>query len=176
MEQSRPQTQTEEIQSPTTTSMPKTSKRKVILAYDSSPASQHMVEWAIQNLIQPEQDHVIVATVYSNIHIQNVPPFGGWSSSNPSKYRLRTREAAEELVEPVVDLLNRQFISNEMRIIEGDPASRLPELAVKEEPEVLLVGSRNLGQMQRTILKSVSDRCVRESPCSVIVVKSRKED
>eukprot|EP01103_Thecamoeba_quadrilineata_P008081 TRINITY_DN17869_c0_g1_i1.p1 TRINITY_DN17869_c0_g1~~TRINITY_DN17869_c0_g1_i1.p1 ORF type:complete len:157 (-),score=21.52 TRINITY_DN17869_c0_g1_i1:70-504(-) len=52
-----------------------------------------------------------------------------------------------------------------------DPRDEICEQAKKLEADVLVVGSRGLGMLKRLIMGSVSDYCVKNSPCAVFIAK-----
>jgi nucleotide-binding universal stress UspA family protein len=59
----------------------------------------------------------------------------------------------------------------EVRIAYGDPADELIACAKKEEIDVIVIGSSGKGFLKRNLLGSVSYKVVKNSPCSVYIVK-----
>lgn len=58
-----------------------------------------------------------------------------------------------------------------MHLLQGDPKEQILALAENMKPTMLVIGSRGLGAFKRTFLGSVSDYCVHNCPCPVVVVK-----
>ncbi len=56
-------------------------------------------------------------------------------------------------------------------LLTGDPAQGILDTATKEESDLVVVGSRGTGTLERLLLGSVSERVVRFSKCPVLVVK-----
>jgi nucleotide-binding universal stress UspA family protein len=54
---------------------------------------------------------------------------------------------------------------------DGDPASVIIEVANDEKPDLLVMGSRGLGGMQRLLLGSVSQKVSHSAGCTVTIVK-----
>jgi nucleotide-binding universal stress UspA family protein len=52
----------------------------------------------------------------------------------------------------------------------GDPAASLAAVAERRDADILVVGRRGAGLMERLVIGSVADRVTRESPCPVLVV------
>ena len=62
-------------------------------------------------------------------------------------------------------------IEHEAVIIRGDARKILVTECERLKPAALILGSRGMGMMKRSLLGSVSDHCVHNCPCAVIVVK-----
>jgi nucleotide-binding universal stress UspA family protein len=77
-------------------------------------------------------------------------------------------EAAEALLERIV--LEADAGDAEPRVLIGDPAQRLADLAQSEEAALLVVGSRRRGPFKAAFLGSVSNRLVGIAGCPVLVV------
>ena len=56
-------------------------------------------------------------------------------------------------------------------LADGDPASMILEVADKEQPDLLVMGSRGLGGIQRLLIGSVSHKVCNSAGCTVIVVR-----
>lgn len=57
----------------------------------------------------------------------------------------------------------------------GEPKNEIVRKATETKADVLIMGSRNMGTIKRTILGSVSTHCVHNAPCSVVIAKPRLE-
>jgi nucleotide-binding universal stress UspA family protein len=64
----------------------------------------------------------------------------------------------------------------EGRVLDGDPAVALPQLAQSEEAALLVVGTRGHGLLRAAVLGSVSREVSRESPVPVLVVPEEARD
>ena len=66
----------------------------------------------------------------------------------------------------------------EARVLQGDPATAICQLATELDASAVVIGSRGHGGIKRAVLGSVSDHVVRNAPCTVIVTgpKAGAED
>ena len=55
----------------------------------------------------------------------------------------------------------------------GDPATTICRRAVELGVELIVVGSRGLGTLDRLLVGSVSSAVVRDAHCSVLVLRGR---
>ena len=56
-------------------------------------------------------------------------------------------------------------------MITGRPADKIVELAKEEGFDLIVLGSRGLGNIKEFFLGGVSDRVADEAPCPVLIVK-----
>jgi nucleotide-binding universal stress UspA family protein len=60
-----------------------------------------------------------------------------------------------------------------VRVLAGEPAAAICELAAEMGAGAIVLGSRGRGGIARALLGSVSDYVVRNAPCTVVVTGSR---
>lgn len=54
---------------------------------------------------------------------------------------------------------------------DGDPASTIVDVANREKPDLIVMGSRGLGQVEGLLLGSVSHKVSYSADCTVVIVK-----
>lgn len=59
----------------------------------------------------------------------------------------------------------------ELLVVEGDPAQQIVEIAGKRKADMIVMGSRGLGDLQGLLLGSVSHKVASSAPCSCLVVR-----
>jgi nucleotide-binding universal stress UspA family protein len=64
-------------------------------------------------------------------------------------------------------------VEAETELLEGDPATRILELARERDVDLIVVGSRGLGTIASTLLGSVSSRVVHRADRPVLVAARR---
>jgi len=60
----------------------------------------------------------------------------------------------------------------EVRVLGGEPASAICELAAEVGAHAIVIGTRGRGGLTRALLGSVSDHVVRNAPCTVVVTRA----
>ncbi|KAI7865879.1 hypothetical protein BDF14DRAFT_1883169 [Spinellus fusiger] len=150
-----------------------TDKRRVALAYDGSEDAQKLFEWSLKNIIHPDNDHILILSVVSAAE-------NGRRSSEDKK---AANEDLKNVKHPEVltardrllalsTHLHTLKISFEEHILWGDAKVLIPRYTQQNKVDLLIVGSRGLGTIKSVILGSVSDRCIHECPCPVVVVRN----
>ena len=66
---------------------------------------------------------------------------------------------------------SKQMKSTRTMLADGDPASVILEVADKEKPDLLVMGSRGLGGIQKLLTGSVSQKVCNSAECTIVVVK-----
>ncbi|GBG77144.1 hypothetical protein CBR_g23470 [Chara braunii] len=182
------------------------SKRKVLVAVDHSAGSQYALNWALEKLITP-RDQVILLHVRDDepkssfddesgigelSAIPYLPRFilqcwrpefpgdgAGGFAGGPLGRNLELEQAVssdseiESLTPQDIDKMVAQCLDKQIRAealtVQGDPRERIVEEAIRRDVDLLVIGSRS--PMKRTLIGSVSDYCMQQSPCPVVVVK-----
>ena len=159
-----------------------TEKRRVALAYDGKEDAEKLFEWSLNNIIQPATDHLILlSAVPRDVASPTSPKELPMLSTTPTKVNEALKDvenepqgatARQRLVEMSNRLRTTRNISSEEHILWGDPKVMIPRYTKSNPVNLLIVGSRGLGVVKTVMLGSVSDRCLHECPCPVLVVRN----
>ena len=89
-----------------------------------------------------------------------------------SVYGKGMKEKAEVSIIEVKEILNREKVAYVVELILGsDPAKTLETTAKQENFDLIIIGSRGLGNTVSMLLGSVSRQVVTNAQCNVLVVK-----
>jgi nucleotide-binding universal stress UspA family protein len=82
-------------------------------------------------------------------------------------------QKAETSVIEVKETLKKEQVPYEVQVVQGsNPAEVLEDTAKKENFELIVIGSRGLGNTMSMLLGSVSRHVVSNAHCNVLVVKN----
>jgi nucleotide-binding universal stress UspA family protein len=145
--------------------------KKILVAIDGSPLSDKAAEEAVRmaagNLSQ------FKSRIYAILVLPNAPR-NTFTDFVPSRPITETDEW-EELRQRIFYVIERNAteaaVPFEIKVAYGDPADELINFAVKQEVDVIVIGSTGKGFLKRKLLGSVSDKVVRHAKCSVYVVR-----
>ncbi|GAN07079.1 conserved hypothetical protein [Mucor ambiguus] len=170
-----------------------TEKRRVAIAYDGSEDAQRLFDWSVKNIIRPENDHIILlSAVKRDDKTGGASLFGKKEAVSPKSEDLpmlsttvsRVNEAIKETenlphgqtarqrLEAMSLSLQQLNISSEVHILWGEAKALIPRFTEAHKVDLLIVGSRGLGAVKSVFLGSVSDTCLKECPCPVLVVRN----
>ncbi|KAI9317556.1 hypothetical protein BX666DRAFT_2026831 [Dichotomocladium elegans] len=157
-----------------------TDKRRVALAYDGSDDAQKLFEWAIKNVIRPDSDHVILLSAVDQnekkadgSHTPTSPILGSRSPRRDlAPQELPPSSSVRGRLEALGNRLRTYNVSSEEHVLWGEPKVLIPRFTQNNHVDLLVVGSRGLGTVKSVFLGSVSDRCIHECPCPVLVVRN----
>ncbi|XP_012833288.1 PREDICTED: universal stress protein A-like protein [Erythranthe guttata] len=117
---------------------------KVMVAIDESDCSNYALKWTVDNLRDSLiQSHLIIFTVQ---------PLSDYAYIHASSFGLTRNINAETTTEV------------------GDPKDAICEAVEKQNIDLLVIGSHNQGALKRAILGSVSNYCVHNAKCQVLIV------
>jgi len=81
------------------------------------------------------------------------------------------QKVSEELVKPFVDMLEEAKADYEVRLVEGAPGNKIPELAKIEKIDLIIMGSRGVTAFAGLFLGSVAHQVLNKSDCPVFIAK-----
>ncbi|KAL3510767.1 hypothetical protein ACH5RR_030168 [Cinchona calisaya] len=146
------------------------SGRRVMVAIDEHEGSFYALEWAVKNLHESIlNSHLVVFTAqpsseYSYIH-----------AMEPRELRREVQEdqkkTAISLLENAREICNKHGITPEVVTEVGDPKDAIREAVERLNIQLLVIGSHGRGALKRAFLGSVSNYCVHNVKCPVLVVK-----
>jgi nucleotide-binding universal stress UspA family protein len=87
------------------------------------------------------------------------------------KVRADYRSESAKILERCKDMANKSGINIHTVLIEGDPASKIIRYSEMERFDIIIIGSRGMGQFKEMILGSVSNKVLHHAKCSVMVVR-----
>ncbi len=146
------------------TTQPDTGHR-IVVGVDGSEASVAAVAWAAR---QAELTGAVLEVVMT----WEWPTSYGWSLPIPTGYDPAAE--SEKLLARILEPVRREHpgITLQPTILEGHPAPRLVEASTGAD--LLVVGSRGHGEFAGMLLGSVSEHCVTNAECPVLVFRDGK--
>ncbi|KAJ3107246.1 hypothetical protein HDU97_004666 [Phlyctochytrium planicorne] len=151
--------------------------RTICIALDASKYSEYAFQWAIQNIVKPESDQIVLLNVrpavslpavYGTLYVDFGKEFEQIEAANKKESHDLLRAYAQKLPP---NKYNVRGVA-----LRGDPRDELAYKVEDVKADMLIVGSRGLGAFKRAFLGSVSDYLVHHVKCPVICAKPSEED
>ncbi len=145
-------------------STPSEPVRRIVVGIDGSPTSVAALEWAVH---QAE----LTGSALEAVTTWEWPTNYGWAFPFPSDYDPAVD--AEKMLAGVVEPFRSGHpdLPIRSRVIEGHPAPVLVEAS--RGADLLVVGSRGHGEFAGMLIGSVSEHCVTNAHCPVLVLRRR---
>ena len=135
---------------------------RIIVGIDGSASSVAAMKWALH---QAE----LTGSKVEAISTWEWPTNYGWAFPFPSEYDPKV-DAEKMLSDALAPLLaDHPDVLVELTVVEGHPAPVLIEASTRAE--LLVVGSRGHGEFSGMLIGSVSEHCVANAHCPVLVVR-----
>uniref|UniRef100_A0A0D6R6K2 UspA domain-containing protein n=1 Tax=Araucaria cunninghamii TaxID=56994 RepID=A0A0D6R6K2_ARACU len=146
----------------------------------ASLSSINAFHWTLKKLVKTCCKHLFKLQF---LHV-SVPDEDGFNdmdsiyASSDDFKDMNNRENMEglHLLEYFVKHCNEIGVPCEAWIKRGDPKVVICQEVQRVHPDILILGSRGLGPVQRIFVGTVSDYCAKHVACPVIVVKRKVED
>ncbi|WP_160847481.1 universal stress protein [Pontibacillus yanchengensis] len=138
---------------------------KCLVAYDGSELSRKALEQAMYQKHDDAPMEVHIVTVVS--------PNGPYT--NPGLYQSienslmeKAKAELDSIVEEIQDIYN---VTIKIEVLTGNPGNNIAKYAKEHDIEMIIIGSRGLGNVRGFFLGSVSHRVVQQADCQVMIVK-----
>ena len=162
---------------------PHTQAKRVLLVTDGSEHSKYAVQFLGQcplpsnskidiiHILPPEMttDMLYRSWPYG---IDVIPPvISSDLDENLMAQASKEEEIGKAILEDTIASLSEINLKAKPILRRGDAATEILNYAQEEKVDLIVVGSRGLGQMQNLLLGSVSSKLIHYAECSILVVK-----
>jgi nucleotide-binding universal stress UspA family protein len=138
---------------------------RILLAIDDSKFS----EAATQAVIAQHQPLGTQVNVLNVVDLAIPIP-----TSFAAGFREESLKHGQEVVRRAGQMLNTAGYTVQTAVEEGDPKSKIIDLAAQWNAELIVVGSHGRKGIDRFLMGSVAEGVVRHAPCSVEIVRISK--
>ncbi|KAJ1699380.1 hypothetical protein LUZ63_007892 [Rhynchospora breviuscula] len=149
----------------------------LMLALSNSETSYNALEWTLEHFFTPmgggNRNQLVL--IHAKRLASSVAKVSGPGATEiVPDVEAELRKVAMETVQNAKAICATHWVTPLVEVIEGNPKVVLMEAARRYNAEILIVGSHGYGAVQRFIRGSVSNYCVNNAECPVMVVKKRK--
>ena len=139
----------------------------VVVGYDGSTDADRAVDAAVDQVGPGGMVHVVTA-----FHPESTAGIVQHLQQLPEEFRIVYEPDAVAKTRQQVALLRLQGrgVDCTGHLVSDDPATAIIDVAEREEADLVVVGSRGLGEVQRFLRGSVSARIAVHAPMSVLIV------
>lgn len=145
--------------------------KKILLPSDGSKYALKAADY-LKELFKDHSD--IEVTILYVGHIPTELVFNG-QFFGLAEMDLNLDKMLEHSAEPIFENTKKLFDGTGFKLItviqSGSPAEEIALFAKSEQIDLIVIGSRGLGEIKGILLGSVSDRVAHISPCPVLIVK-----
>ena len=146
-----------------------TPKRSIVIPVDGSPSSMYAMKWGMEHLFRPD-DLIILLTVQHSTMVA-VSPFGSPMLYDQYEHLDRLQSAsANRILKEHQDILAKHDYHVQTQHLVGDIREELLVAIEKLKPDLVVLGNRGLGKIQKALLGSVSDYLVHHVHVPIMLV------
>jgi nucleotide-binding universal stress UspA family protein len=142
------------------------SDKEIVVGVDGSPSSKLALRWAVrQAQLTGSPIKAVTAWEYPTTAF-------GWGLSLPADYdpAAEARRALDAAIEEALG--TSPPVEIRRQVVEGQPALALVEAS--EHASLVVVGSRGHGAFVGMLIGSVSEHCVTNAQCPVVVIRGHE--
>lgn len=143
-------------------------RRRILVAYDGSLLSRNAIQeakWLVKKDLESEVH--IISIVKTSGPKTNVNISRSISNEMVDKYRPQMEKIKEEFEKENISVLVDVLISEQNE----NTGTEITKYAKNNEIDLIVMGSRGLGNVKKLFLGSVSNNVVQNATCPVYIVK-----
>ncbi|KAK4741518.1 hypothetical protein SAY87_025106 [Trapa incisa] len=147
---------------------------RVMVAFDDSECSRYALSWALRYLLSPDDSRLIIFCAQPLLEFSYVFATSTYIVTPVdliSDLQENQRKATLALLEQAKEICTPHGISAETLTEVGEPKDAICEVVKKHHIQLLIMGSHGRGAIQRAFLGSVSNYCVHNANCPVLIVR-----
>ncbi len=138
---------------------------KILAAIDQSDYASLVLKKAFE--LADKQDAELTALTVTNVSFTNL-----YVGETPTNILEKLREGVQETVKRIEAQADAAKAKLKIVVEESpSPADAIVKYAEKNDIDLIVIGSKGAGAIERFLIGSVSSQVVTHSPCSVLVVK-----
>lgn len=146
-------------------------RKKILVAIDGTPQSDKAAEEAVR--MAAGTGSQFDSKIYAMLVLPNTPAstYTDFVPSAPITETEQWNEMRQRIFYVIEKYAMEYHVPLEMIVEYGEPAEKLMDFAVKEEVDVIVIGSSGKGFLQRRLKGSVSHKVASNAQCSVYIVR-----
>lgn len=137
--------------------------KHILLAVDGSSHAEHAAEVAAE-MARCNKSHLTVLVAYDAL-----PRYLG-EPNLQAAISARMNEA-EDILQKALSIIGDVGTPTQTDILEGPPAEAILKVAETRQVDLIVMGSRGLGQLTGLLLGSQSQKVVSHAKCPVLIVR-----
>ncbi|XP_044489677.1 universal stress protein YxiE [Mangifera indica] len=148
-------------------------KKKVMVAIDESDCSYYALKWTLESLADTiSNSQLIIFTARpADFNYVYASTFGAAPPDLINSLQENQKKIAVALLSRAKEICAQHGIEAETMTEAGNPKEVICAAAEKLNVQLLIVGSHSRGVIKRAFLGSVSNYCVHNAKCPVLVVR-----
>merc|ERR1712000_237438 len=143
-------------------------KMKILLAVEESKLSQYVFSYVCDKLMKPD-DELLLLVVAEEPYLYVPGPMGSHEAA--VQLAIAIQEQKREVARAYRKKLNDKGINNTCLLHKGSIGECIVEESNYRKADLIVIGRRHLGAIERTLTSSSSSYVVHNAKCSVLVVK-----
>ena len=152
---------------------------KILLSTDGSDFSKAAIDFCRNIFADPKNTSLKIISAVGRPMPIDVEP-AAFSAEYYSEMEQSLHEEGQKIVEQAETAVRSLFpgglLDLTAEVITGSPQRVIVETAREWGADLIVIGSHGYGFWSRALLGSVSNSVVHHAPCSVLVVRTHKED
>jgi nucleotide-binding universal stress UspA family protein len=140
--------------------------RQILVAVDFSEHAKPVIDWGTHLAEEHGSRLTLLHAYHLPVEFQQLE-----GAYLPQDFWTSVRTEAQQHLSRYSEEISRKGIEVETVVREGYPATVIEEEAVRQNADLIVIGTRGLSGIKHLLLGSIAKRVVQKAPCPVLTVK-----
>jgi nucleotide-binding universal stress UspA family protein len=140
--------------------------RQILVAVDFSEHAKPVIEWGTHLAAKHGSRLILLHAYHLPVEFQQLE-----GAYLPQDFWTNVKTEAQQSLATYAEEITRKGIEVETVVREGYPATVIEEEAVRQNADLIVIGTRGLSGLKHLLLGSIAERVVQKAPCPVLTVK-----
>ncbi|UCE86362.1 MAG: universal stress protein [Deltaproteobacteria bacterium] len=142
--------------------------RRILVPIDFSSHAEPVLEWAAHLAKQHGSKILLLHAYHLPVEFQQME-----GAYLPPEFWANVKTEAKQTLDRSAEELRAQGLEVEGIVREGYAATVIEEEALRQQADVIVIGTRGLSGIKHLLLGSIAERVVQKAPCPVLTVKTK---
>ncbi|XP_045164846.1 universal stress protein Sll1388-like isoform X1 [Mercenaria mercenaria] len=146
---------------------------RILLCMDGSKFCDYAFDWYLQNIKKPKDYVILFHSV--EFHTLTTMPMGVGAADLLTTMIQEEKAHAERYLEQLTQRMKDAGLHGKVKQTTGAPRAEIVRVAEEENANMIIMGTRGMGKVKRTLLGSVSDHVLHHSHVPVIICRHKDD-
>ncbi len=140
---------------------------QILVAVDFSEHARPVIDWGVHLAVEHGSKVTLLHAYHLPVEFQQLE-----GAYLPQDFWTNVKTEAQQHLALYSEEISQKGIEVETVVREGYPATVIEEEVVRQNADLIVIGTRGLSGIKHLLLGSIAKRVVQKAPCPVLTVKT----
>lgn len=141
----------------------------ILISMDGSRFADYALDWYMKNIHKP--DYKVIICNCFEYHLVPAMPMGVGSAEIVTRMMEEEKQKNSKYLESLAETMKKLGLHGKVKQVQGDARHEILRVAQEENVNMIVMGTRGMGTVRRTLLGSVSDHVLHHAHVPVLICR-----